>query len=178
MLTYSFENRGSDSLYEHLYKQIRSDILAFRLAPDEKLPSKRALAKHLNISIVTVEGAYGQLLAEGYIYSRPKSGYYVSRLSGAAAESAESLPHRQESTDGVIFADLSGGQGGSSGFPFPVWARLMRETMSVSPEKLMARSPSAGILELREAIAEHLYSFRGMRVQPQQIVVGAGTEYI
>ena len=72
MLTYSFENRGSDSLYEYLYKQIRHDINTGKLVPNEKLPSKRALAKHLNISTVTVENAYSQLLAEGYIYSVPQ----------------------------------------------------------------------------------------------------------
>ena len=81
MLTYSFEEKGSDSLYEYLYKQIKKDILSFQLAPDEKLPSKRALAKHLNISTITVENAYSQLIAEGYLYSVPKSGYYVSNIS-------------------------------------------------------------------------------------------------
>ncbi|MBQ8264496.1 MAG: PLP-dependent aminotransferase family protein [Oscillospiraceae bacterium] len=178
MLTYSFENRGSDSLYEHLYKSIKADILAFRLSPDEKLPSKRALAKHLNVSTVTVEGAYGQLLAEGYIYSRPKSGYYVSKISNSLSSDRveAAVSHSEEETP--IFADFAGGHADQSSFPFNIWARLMRETMSVSPEKLMVRSPSAGIDELREAIAEHLYSFRGMRVRPGQIVVGAGTEYL
>ncbi len=178
MLTYSFENRGSDSLYEYLYKQIKGDILAFRLAPDEKLPSKRALARHLNISIVTVEGAYGQLLAEGYIYSVPKSGYYVSRLSGAAQRPVETLVVEEIPDSTPIFADFVGAHGGKSDFPFPVWTRLMREIMSDSPEKLMVRSPSAGVRELREAIAAHLFSFRGMSVRPEQIVVGAGTEYL
>ena len=178
MLTYSFENRGSDSLYEHLYKQIKADILAFRLSPDEKLPSKRSLAKHLNISTVTVEGAYGQLLAEGYIYSRPKSGYYVSRLSGTLAVQHMENAQSAEKSEDSLFADLSGGHGEKDAFPFSAWAKLMRETMSVPPEKLMVRSPSAGIMELREAIARHLYSFRGMRVRPEQIVVGAGTEYL
>lgn len=178
MLTYSFENRGKDSLYEHLYKQIKADILSFRLAPDEKLPSKRTLSKHLNISTVTVEGAYGQLLAEGYIYSRPKSGYYVSRLSGSVAAREHPSDSRPMEDTAAVFADLSGGHSENSSFPFPVWARLMRETMSVSPEKLMVRSPSAGIEALREAIAGHLYSFRGMTVRPEQIVVGAGTEYL
>ncbi len=178
MLTYSFENRGGDSLYEYLYKQIKADILAFRLAPNEKLPSKRALAKHLNISVVTVEGAYGQLLAEGYIYSMPKSGYYVSRLSSTAAQPRESVALPAPDTSGQIFADFVGSHSEKSSFPFPIWARLMRETMSDSPEKLMVRSPSAGVYELREAIAGHLYSFRGMRVRPEQIVVGAGTEYL
>ena len=80
MLTYSFENKGSESLYEYLYNQIKSDIISSKLAPDEKLPSKRTLAKHLNVSTVTVENAYQQLVAEGYIYSGAKSGYYVSHV--------------------------------------------------------------------------------------------------
>jgi len=178
MLTYSFENRGSDSLYEHLYKQIKADIVSYRLAPDERLPSKRALSKHLNISTVTVESAYAQLLAEGYIYSVPKSGYFVSRLSSAAASAVkpEHLPTAGEGEE--FFADFSGSYSEKEAFPFSVWARLMRETMSVSAEKLMVRSPSAGISELREAIAAHLRAFRGMEVRPEQIVVGAGTEYL
>ena len=178
MLTYSFENRGGDSLYQSLYKQIKADILSFRLAPDEKLPSKRALAKHLNISTVTVENAYAQLQAEGYIYSVPKSGFFVSRLSG---ETLTTLPRQAVPQTGQttgVFADFAGNNAGSDSFPYQIWARLMRQTMSDSPEKLMVRSPSAGVAELREAIAEHLYRFRGMSVSPDNIVVGAGTEYL
>ena len=77
MLTYSFENLGSDSLYEYLYKCIRSDILEGKIRAGEKLPSKRGFAKNLGVSVITVENAYAQLMAEGYLYSVPKSGYYV-----------------------------------------------------------------------------------------------------
>ncbi|MBE7018193.1 MAG: PLP-dependent aminotransferase family protein [Ruminococcaceae bacterium] len=178
MLTYSFENRGSDSLYEYLYKQIKSDILEFRLAPNEKLPSKRSLAKHLNISVITVEGAYSQLLAEGYIYSQPKSGYYVSALNTTTANASEHTHRESTENAAEIFADFVGAHSEKNAFPFNTWAKLMRETMSDSTEKLMVRSPSAGVWELREAIAEHLRSFRGMDVRPEQIVVGAGTEYL
>lgn len=72
MLTYSFENTGSDSMYEHLYKCIRDDILKHNLTNGYKLPSKRNFAKNLGISTITVENAYEQLIAEGYIYSIPK----------------------------------------------------------------------------------------------------------
>lgn len=178
MLTYSFENRGSDSLYEYLYKQIKADILSFRLAPNEKLPSKRALAKHLNVSVITVEGAYSQLLAEGYIYSQPKSGYFVSPLLSAPASAEKSSSVQEAEESSPLFADFAASHSDKSSFPFSVWAKLMRDTMSDSPEKLMVRSPSAGILPLREAIAEHLYSFRGISVHPEQIIVGAGTEYL
>ena len=81
MLTYSFENRTRESLYEYLYQQIKQDILSHKLIPDEKLPSKRALAEHLDISTITVENAYSQLMAEGYIYSKPKSGFFVSSIA-------------------------------------------------------------------------------------------------
>lgn len=178
MLTYSFENRGGDSLYQSLYKQIKADILAFKLAPDEKLPSKRALAKHLDISTVTVENAYAQLQAEGYIYSVPKSGFFVSRLSGDMLSLPRQQAPVQTEKTGGIFADFAGNSADSDSFPYQIWSRLMRQTMSDSPEKLMVRSPSAGVAELRQAIAEHLYRFRGMSVSPDNIVVGAGTEYL
>ena len=80
MLTYSFADIGSDSLYEHLYKCIKNDIKKGVLEKNEKLPSKRSLAKNLGISVITVENAYAQLLAEGYIYSIAKKGYYVSDI--------------------------------------------------------------------------------------------------
>lgn len=180
MLTYSFENRGNDSLYEYLYKQMKEDIISFKLAPDEKLPSKRAFAKHLNISTITVENAYSQLMAEGYIYSVPKSGFYVSHITAAKAEreSRRAVPKVAAGERTELLADFVNNSTARDAFPFVTWAKLMRETMSEDAEKLMVRSPSAGVWELRNAIAEHLYQFRGMEVEPEQIVVGAGTEYL
>ena len=80
MLTYEISMRGRTPIYEYLYQCIRRDILSGELKAGEKLPSKRSLAAHLDISVVTVENAYSQLLLEGYIYSVECSGYYVSRL--------------------------------------------------------------------------------------------------
>ena len=80
MLTYSFENIASESMYEHLYRCIKQDILQKKLRAGEKLPSKRSFAKNLGVSTITVESAYAQLVAEGYLYTREKSGYFVSAL--------------------------------------------------------------------------------------------------
>lgn len=55
------------------------------MAPHEKLPSKRAFAQHLGVSLITVENAYAQLVTEGYCYTRPRSGYYVSELSAVTS---------------------------------------------------------------------------------------------
>mgnify|MGYP002132194946 CR=1 FL=1 len=84
MLTYNLTATGSDSLYESLYKCIKNDILQGKLCAGEKLPSKRSFAKNLGISVITVENAYGQLSDEGYIYSMPKRGFYVSDIDMVA----------------------------------------------------------------------------------------------
>ncbi len=181
MLTYSFENRNGMSLYEYLYNCIKEDILSFRLAPDEKLPSKRALAKNLDISTITVESAYGQLTAEGYIYSVPKSGFYVSHIASSKAvkesvtESISSSPTKKSED---FFADFVRNNAASDNFPFVTWTKLMRETMSDEQKKLMVSSPSTGIYELRKAIADYLFQFRGMKVSADRIIIGAGTEYL
>ncbi len=77
MLTYNL-TKNSRPLYENLYRCIKNDILNKVLTANEKLPSKRKFASHLGISVITIENAYSQLLAEGYIHSLPKKGYYVS----------------------------------------------------------------------------------------------------
>lgn len=180
MLTYSLDDRGGDSLYEYLYKLIKDDILSYKLSPGEKLPSKRALAKHLGISTVTVENAYGQLMAEGYIFSVAKSGFFVSELGLAATKekpTAAALDTAKKQHP-HIWADFISNSTRAENFPFPLWTKLMRKTMSDDSEKLMARSPSQGIEELRTAIAGHLFQFRGMRVDPENIIIGAGTEYL
>ncbi len=181
MLTYSFESRGKQSLYEYLYNCIKEDILSFRLAPDEKLPSKRALSKHLNISTITVETAYGQLMAEGYVYSVPKSGFFVSHI--ASSEINSSSTTEEHKTDCVkdgeeYFADFVKNSAANDTFPFSVWTKLMRETMSDEQKKIMVSSPSVGIYDLRKAIADYLYRFRGMKVSADRIIIGAGTEYL
>ena len=75
MLTCNFDSRGKTPLYVVLYRSIKNDILLGRLTAHEKLPSKRNLAQHLMISVVTVENTYAQLVLEGYIYTREKKGY-------------------------------------------------------------------------------------------------------
>ncbi|MBP3621848.1 MAG: PLP-dependent aminotransferase family protein [Lachnospiraceae bacterium] len=180
MLTYSFENKGSDSLYEYLYKQIKKDILSYTISAGEKLPSKRTLAKNLNISTITVENAYAQLMAEGYIYSVPKSGFYVSDISSKKTPQ-KTEPSKNDILDThttTYFADFVNNSTQSNNFPFSTWTKIMREIMSDMSEKLMVRSPSSGVPELRQAISNYLYQFRGINVEPEQIIVGAGTEYL
>lgn len=179
MLTYSFVDLGSDSLYEYLYKCIKNDIMNGKLKSGDKLPSKRSFAKNLDISTITVENAYAQLMAEGYIYSLPKRGYFVSEVktfSEKQPEKVRRLPEkpREES----CFADFISNRTSHANFPFSIWAKLTREVLSGEDSTLLLPPPAGGIMELRKAIADHLYQFRGIGVSPEQIIIGAGTEYL
>ena len=178
MLTYDMEDRKGLARYDYLYRCIKEDILAGRLAAGEKLPSKRALAGHLEVAVVTVENAYAQLVAEGYLYAREKRGYFVSELAPLPA--AENAPPEEEMTRQTRSwrLDLKQGGGGTEGFPFSVWARLMRRALTERGEELLRATPHSGAMELRKAISAYLYRFRGISACPEQIVVGAGTEYL
>lgn len=127
MLTYSFANRGELGLYEHLYQCIKADIEQGRIAPDEKMPSKRTFAKHLGVSLITVEGAYAQLIAEGYLRSEPRRGYYACNLGNmgprhASRAGALAAPERIEEYDGLAqaYASLAShsGNSGSTSFAY------------------------------------------------------------
>ena len=181
MITYSFTDLGSDCLYIHLYKCIKNDILQDVLHAGEKLPSKRSLAKNLNISIITVENDYAQLIAEGYAYSVPKKGYFVADINTIDKETKPVISSENvqlSSGKSNYFADFTSNQTSSAYFPFSIWAKLMREVLTEENDSLLTPPPSGGILPLRRAIAEHLLEFRGMHVQPEQIIIGAGTEYL
>jgi len=181
MQTYTFENRGQTPLYICLYEDIKADILKGKLLSDSKLPSKRNLAEHLKLSVVTVENAYAQLILEGYIYSVEKKGYFVNKVQ-AVLKTENILPLNENSYDKktthLLYADFKSNNISSGKFPFSVWAKLMRETLTEQDALLLESIPYNGIEQLRKAIAEHLYHFRGMSVNENQIVIGAGTEYL
>lgn len=186
MLTYNLTATGSDSLYESLYKCIKNDILQGKLCAGEKLPSKRSFAKNLGISVITVENAYGQLSDEGYIYSMPKRGFYVSDIDMVANPntSAKTSADTNLFDDSAsiacspYFADFSSNQTDSEIFPFTIWTKTVRSVLNDNRIQLMINPPCGGILPLRNAIARYLGDFRGMQVFSHQIIIGAGTEYL
>ena len=179
MLTYPMEDRGALPLYESLYRRIREDILSGALAAGERLPSKRALAEHLRVSVITVEGAYQQLAAEGYLRSEPKRGFFVSPLERQAPAAAPAPPAAPASPARPAWAlDLRSNRVDASRFPFALWTRLTRRVLSEEGETLLQPIPHQGLERLRRAIADDLRDYRGMAVAPEQIVVGAGAEYL
>lgn len=178
MLTYDFSKRGKTSLYEYLYKCIKEDILSGRIMSKEKLPSKREMAKNNGISVITVENAYAQLIVEGYIYTKEKKGYYVGEISSQHIESEIKLIRQKEEKKREWFVDFRSNHIMYDSFPFATWAKVMRQTLLDQENSFLTSPPPNGVVELREAIADHLHHFRGMRINPDNIIVGAGTEYL
>lgn len=182
MLTYSLDKKGSKPIYEFLYECIKNDILCGNLTAGEKLPSKRSFADNLGISVITVENTYSQLVAEGFIYSLPQKGFFVADIKNTAMykknSPAEKYVAPKTSGHKKYDVNFASNQTDKKSFPFSIWARLMREVLTQRQNDLMKNPPAGGIPELREAIATHLKEFRGMKVSPQQIIIGAGTEYL
>jgi len=168
-------------LYEQLYLAIKKNIESGKIKANEKLPSKRNLSKMLKISAVTIESAYEQLKEEGYIYSVEKSGYYAQAISAkvqvSAASHADEKENQPEPEAKFIF-DLRGEHADIESFPFSVWSKLSRQVLSEQPKKLLQRVQNQGLYELREQIADYLRKYRGIDTKSDNIIIGAGTEYL
>ncbi len=177
MLTYSLENIGNMPIYKYLYECIKKDILSGVLAAGEKLPSKRSFAEHLKISVMTVENAYAQLIAEGYLYTVEKSGYYVGRIEKMMHREKSPAPLPEKPEEKTYFLDFKANHISEELFPYATLSRLMRRALA---EKNDILHPLAynGLRELRDAIAHHLRDFRDLHVSSEQIVIGAGTEFL
>ena len=175
MVTYELKKAPGVPLYEALYRCIRGDILSGKLKPGEKLPSKRALAQNREVSKITVETAYNQLLSEGYLRSEEKVGYFVEAVEHPAApkQPQKAAPAASEKP---WLLDLTAN--GTEQFPFSVWIKLQREVTLDYGQALLLPIPNRGVTELRQAIANHLSDFRGMRVDPENILIGAGTDFL
>lgn len=164
------------SLYEQIYESIRDDILSGKLREGEKLPSKRSLAESRHVSIITVQNAYGQLIAEGYIRAAERSGYFVQYSGGIT-----SFPDCEISDNtGEFQTEKTAPKQSSSAdlFPFSVWTKLMRSVILEKSTALLQPVTSGGAMELRRAISGYLHRTRGFWQPPERIIIGAGTEYL
>ncbi len=188
-ITMKLESDSGKCLYEQIYEYIRQEIKAGKLLAGERLPSTRSLAQHLQVARSTVDYAYDQLLSEGYIEAEPCKGFFVCPLEGALPfEMQQKIPSFQE-TGG------NGGCGGDtaasgprydfspngidmSGFPFGVWRRINKNILNHGNSELFARGEPQGDRDLRCTISRYLHSSRGVDCVPEQIIVGAGNDYL
>ena len=184
MITIDFSKRKDLTLCEYLYRSIKKQILSGKLAAKERLPSRRLLAEHLRVSVITVQNAYARLISEGYIYSIEKKGFFVEEIL------SQNFPVQKKSTNifsqkkstrekkaKKYFADLKSNSTSFEKFPFALWAKIMRQVLNSGDERLLSRVPLGGALELRKAICSHLRQFRMIDVDAEQIFIGAGTAF-
>lgn len=194
MLTYELDRTNTLPLYDQLYRHIRADIECGALASGARLPSKRMLARHLGVSRITVEGAFAQLAAEGYVTAEERKGHFVAPFEGAIAApgparskgsnlcpapSGPAKPDEAPLAPDPLLADLTGATAPTGLFPYQHWARTLRAVLADgSEETLLSAAQPQGFLPLRRALAQHLRGFRGMDATPGQIVIGAGAQVL
>lgn len=171
-------------IYQQLYRHIVREMSEGRLREGEKLPSKRALAAHLHVSQTTVENAYTMLVTEGYLIARTRSGYYAAHLEPLLQPIAKekqtkvfiSRP-KEEQTKVFIQAHFRTNAVDTTLFPYSAWARIQREVLHGSKE-LLNHGDVRGDSALREVLCKYLHEYRGAQCSPEQIVIGAGMEYL
>ncbi len=156
--------------YFEIYKDIKHRILTKEYAAGEKLPSKRVTADKYGCSVITAETAYGMLIDEGYIESRQRSGYYVSRIDALYKEDAPQIR--------ILHLDEEPATGEKQDFEYALWFKTIRKVISERGEQLFVKSPNMGCAVLRNVLADYLYKNRGMVAKPQNIVIGSGAEQL
>lgn len=181
-LLIDLDHDSKKALYEQIYEFICKEIADGKISPGEKLPSTRFMAKNLQISRSTVELAYDQLVAEGYLQTKPCAGYFVCDIRELYQwKEAEPLVVRmsetQEETEEYRI-EFSPFQVAHEHFPFKVWQKLNRNINLMDDKKLFSSGASKGDERLRSVIAGYLHRARGVNCGAKQIVIGAGNEYL
>lgn len=175
------KNHSKIPLYEQIYHYIKTEIKKGNLAAHTRLPSTRILADHLKVSRSTTQMAYEQLLSEGYIESVPCRGYFVCGLEGlidVASELSQPAVPSERVTGTSYQVDFSPRGIDLDSFPFNTWRKINRNILVDDNKELFLPGPAQGDSELREVIRSYLHSARGVNCHGDQIIVGAGNEYL
>lgn len=171
MLTYnldrdSINNKKRNPLYEIIYRLIKDDIISGRIKSGEKLPSKRTFATHNNVSVITVDAAYRLLIDEGFVYSKERSGFFVCETKQGIKSTSfneRTFTPTQKTTE--------------IDFKFSTLSKIMRKVITDYDKALLIKPENMGVENLRVAIADYLYRYRGLKVNWENIVIGSGSEY-
>lgn len=164
--------KGEKPIYLQLYNQIKKDIVSGAYSFNSKLPSKRILSEEIGVSVITIEHAYDLLIQEGYIESKNRSGYYViykqdDFISQSGLE--------QE----VVNVDFDNKDSENvNNFPFTLLAKTVRKVMLDYENRLLDKSHNKGLFSLRQTICNYLRRSVGINAEPNQIIIGAGAEYL
>lgn len=188
-LTIEFSPSSGKHLYEQIYDYIRQEIRTGKLLEGERLPSTRSLAEFLQVSRSTVELAYDQLVSEGYIEARPYRGYFICKadelpeLGTISAEEENNGREEWRETSEVSEPteaeyDFSPNTIDMTAFPYATWKKITKKILVDANSEMFASGSSKGDYELRETIRRYLHASRGVNCHPEQIIIGAGTDYL
>lgn len=155
--------------YLQLYRQLREEIVKGMYPYRSRFPSKRTCAEETGLSVITIEHAYALLCEEGYLESRERSGFFVSYTE------EEVRPVQEALSDLKPMAPISFDQ---EAFPRSVFAKTVRNVLSMRESEILEKCPGKGLQELRQVLAAYLARSRGIQVDPEQIVIGSGSEYL
>ena len=194
-----------DALYIQIYRGIRDEIMSGSILTGEKLPSSRNLASCLQVSRTTVDEAYSQLVSEGYVEAVEKKGYFVCRLDGIYTVNGDREENingsdfapdtiidslkgtKKENIDRTIskkatptewLFDFSPMTTDMSEFPFSTWKKIMRGIMVDARSSMFMMGSPQGDAELRNTICRYLHGSRGVACSPDQLIIGAGNDYL
>ena len=183
-MTIRLRTDSDKCLYQQIYEHIRQEIREGKLLAGERLPSTRSLAEYLQVARSTVDYAYDQLLSEGYIEAKPYKGYFVCRLEGIFTMEQREMTEPEvvrpdsEEAGAQVQIDFSPYGIDMTGFPFGVWKRITKNILNDSNSELFAQGEPQGDYDLRMTISRYLHSSRGVNCRPEQIIVGAGNDYL
>ncbi|PDZ04728.1 GntR family transcriptional regulator [Bacillus cereus] len=177
-LTIPLQSQSKTPIYIQIYEYMKREISRGSLCAGTRLPSHRNLAMQLNVSRITVESAYQQLLAEGYVESKPKRGIFVAEVDIDVIQKTQQIASNSANNKENEQYDYDCSQGliDQKAFPITNWKRAIQETLFQYENELFAKEDPQGELVLREHISKYLYHARGVHSTPDQIIIGAGTQ--
>lgn len=179
-LIVQLDSHQSISMYEQLYQYVKRNIIDGNFFPGEKLPSTRLLAQNLGVSRNTVERAYEQLAAEGYIEAKPCSGYRICNIEGLFSyqKAEKQQPYIVPPKESVGYlCDFTCGGIDEDSFPMEIYRRISRSVLN-EQERFLSGGHPCGEQGLREEIVSYLGGARGVVCSPQQVIIGAGNDYL
>ena len=179
-LTISLDTKRNIPLYEQIYDYIKQEIQQGKIQSGERLPSTRALSRHLEVSRSTIELAYEQLLSEGYVETQPYRGFFISQIDGLyrLEYQEEQQEIKVEEEKDQYKYDFSPNGVDLNSFPYNIWRKLSRECLQDDHSELFRLGNPQGEEGVRNAICSYLHQARGVNCRPEQIIVGAGHDYL
>ncbi|MBM7587524.1 GntR family transcriptional regulator/MocR family aminotransferase [Bacillus pakistanensis] len=180
-ITPTLDHNSKKPLYIQLSDYIKKEITAGSIQSKEKLPSKRKLSQYLDVSVNTVQAAYDQLCAEGYVESKQRKGLFVTSMKDdlfANQTYSQEWQTKDKQVYSVADIDFNSGTVDLKHFPYTAWRKLTMQSLYEDQGELLYTGDPQGEFPLRNEIAKYLYESRGVRCSADQIVIGAGTQVL